>query len=412
MPLLMKRKRIDWGVLFMSSDILSGANRLEEMYFSPIRQVGERAAALAEQGQPVISFSSGEPDFNTPEPIKAATIQAIEHNKTHYAPNRGILSLRKAIAAQLRTVVGVEYDPVSEILLTAGGAEAINNAFLAVLNPGDEAIVFTPAFMNYENLISMCGATMVNIPLRKENGFQIDPQELAEHISSKTKLIILNNPCNPTGVVYTVETLEKVANLAKEHDLLVFSDEIYNQITYDGVSCPSIASFPGMKERTILMNGFSKAYAMTGWRLGYLAADSRMLSNLLKVHQYTTTCAPTFIQEGLAETMNAPETMAEVKQMVAAFDRRRKLLMQGLDAIGNLEYIKPQGAFYIFIDVSKTGMDGAEFARRLLEERYVACVPGSKLGGHCGNFVRISYATSDENIKEGLARIDEFLNKK
>ena len=242
----------------MSSDILSGANRLEEMYFSPIRQVGERAAALAEQGHPVLSFSSGEPDFNTPGPIKAATIQAIEHNKTHYAPNRGILSLRKAIAAQLRTVVGVEYDPVSEILLTAGGAEAINNAFLAVLNPGDEAIVFTPAFMNYENLISMCGATMVSIPLRKKNGFQIDPQELAEHISSKTKLIILNNPCNPTGVVYTAETLEKVANIAKEHNLLVFSDEIYNQITYDGVSCTSIASFPGMKERTILMNGFSK----------------------------------------------------------------------------------------------------------------------------------------------------------
>lgn len=307
----------------MSSDILSGANRLEEMYFSPIRQVGERAAALAEQGHPVLSFSSGEPDFNTPGPIKAATIQAIEHNKTHYAPNRGILSLRKAIAAQLRTVVGVEYDPVSEILLTAGGAEAINNAFLAVLNPGDEAIVFTPAFMNYENLISMCGATMVSIPLRKKNGFQIDPQELAEHISSKTKLIILNNPCNPTGVVYTAETLEKVANIAKEHNLLVFSDEIYNQITYDGVSCTSIASFPGMKERTILMNGFSKAYAMTGWRLGYLAASSRMLSNLLKVHQYTTTCVPTFVQEGLAETMNAPETMAEVKQMVAAFDRRR-----------------------------------------------------------------------------------------
>ena len=396
----------------MSSDILSGANRLEEMYFSPIRQVGERAAALAEQGHPVLSFSSGEPDFNTPGPIKAATIQAIEHNKTHYAPNRGILSLRKAIAAQLRTVVGVEYDPVSEILLTAGGAEAINNAFLAVLNPGDEAIVFTPAFMNYENLISMCGATMVSIPLRKKNGFQIDPQELAEHISSKTKLIILNNPCNPTGVVYTAETLEKVANIAKEHNLLVFSDEIYNQITYDGVSCTSIASFPGMKERTILMNGFSKAYAMTGWRLGYLAASSRMLSNLLKVHQYTTTCVPTFVQEGLAETMNAPETMAEVKQMVAAFDRRRKLFIQGLDAIGNLEYIKPQGAFYIFIDVSKTGMDGDEFASRLLEERYVACVPGSKLGSHCGKFVRISYATSDENIKEGLARIDEFLNKK
>ena len=361
----------------MSSDILSGANRLEEMYFSPIRQVGERAAALAEQGHPVLSFSSGEPDFNTPGPIKAATIQAIEHNKTHYAPNRGILSLRKAIAAQLRTVVGVEYDPVSEILLTAGGAEAINNAFLAVLNPGDEAIVFTPAFMNYENLISMCGATMVSIPLRKKNGFQIDPQELAEHISSKTKLIILNNPCNPTGVVYTAETLEKVANIAKEHNLLVFSDEIYNQITYDGVSCTSIASFPGMKERTILMNGFSKAYAMTGWRLGYACGPDYIIKQMIKLHQYAIMCAPTNSQFAAVEALKNCDM--EVEKMVTAYDQRRRYLVHELRQMG-IDCFEPFGAFYIFPSIKKFGMTSEEFANRLLEDQKLAVVPGTAFG--------------------------------
>ncbi len=396
------------------SDItcLRGADRLSDMYFSPIRQVGERAAALAAEGNPVIFFSAGEPDFDTPAAIKEATIQAIQDNKTHYAPNRGTLALRKAIAEQLKRTIQVEYDPVSEVLLTAGGAEAINNAFLAALNPGDEVIVFTPAFMNYENLIAMCGSTMISIPLRKENGFQIDADELARSITHKTRMIVINNPCNPTGVVYTEETLAKVAQLVIEHDLLVFSDEIYNQVTYEGTVCRSIASFPGMKEHTIVMNGFSKAYAMTGWRLGILAADSEMISNMLKVHQYTTTCQPTFIQEGVAKAMNLPETLAEMADMVAAFDRRRRLLMEGLDQIGNLEYTTPLGAFYIFIDVSKTGMDGDTFASRLLNEHYVACVPGSKLGTGCEKFVRFSYATSDEDIKEGLARIDAFLNHK
>lgn len=393
-------------------NVLRAADRLSDMYFSPIRQVGERASALAAQGNPVIFFSAGEPDFDTPAAIKAATIQAIQENKTHYAPNRGTLALRKAVAQQLKSTIQVDYDPVSEVLLTAGGAEAINNAFLATLGPGDEVIVFTPAFMNYENLIAMCGSTMVNIPLRKENQFQIDPDELERRITDKTRMIVINNPCNPTGVVYTEETLARVAELAVQHDLLVFSDEIYNQITYENTVCRSIASFPGMKERTIVMNGFSKAYAMTGWRLGILAADARIIPNLLKVHQYTTTCQPTFIQEGVAKAMNLPETLREMSAMVQAFDRRRKLLMDGLDQIGNLEYTTPLGAFYIFIDVSKTGMDGDTFASRLLEERYVACVPGSKLGSHCGNFVRFSYATSDENIKEGLARIDAFLNRK
>lgn len=386
-----------------------GAKRLENVYFSPIRQVMERAAAIAEQGKPVLSFSAGEPDFDTPAPIKEATIRAIQNNKTHYAPNRGLLSLRQEIAKRLKQTAGLEYDPASEILLTSGGAEAIQNAILSVVDPGDEVIIFSPAFMNYENLIRMCGGAVVDIPLRKEDGLQIDLKVLEKHITARTRMLIINNPCNPTGVVFRTDILEGVSRLAVQHDLVVLSDEIYGQITYDREECRSIATFPGMKERTITMNGFSKAYAMTGWRLGYVAAPSQMISNMLKVHQYTTTCCPTFTQIGLAEAMNAPQTLKEMDDMVATFDHRRKMMMAGLDDIPGVEYIRPEGAFYIFVDVSGTGLSGEEFAERLLNEKYVACVPGIKLGRECGNFVRFSYATGDKNIQEGLARIKEFV---
>lgn len=387
----------------------AGAARLKNMYFSPMRVVGERAAELASEGHDVVLFSSGEPDFATPSPIKEATIQAIMNNKTHYAPNRGTIQMRQAISEWLKKTTGVEYSPLNEILVTAGGAEAINNSFLAVLNPGDEVIVFTPAFMNYENMISMCGAVMVEIPLQKRYGFQINIDDLKAKLTDKTRMIVLNNPCNPTGVVYDESTLEQIAQLAVEHDILVFSDEIYNCITYDGTGCKSIASFKCMKDRAIIMNGFSKAYAMTGWRLGFVASESRRISDILKIHQYTTTCVPTFIQDGVASAMNLPETLAETSKMREAFAKRRNLLMAGLDQIPGLSYTVPKGAFYIFIDVSGTGMDGDTFASRLLEEYYVACIPGSKLGAHCKDFIRISYATSEAAIKEGLKRIGAFV---
>lgn len=391
---------------------LKGADRLEQVYFSPIRQVEEKANALAKEGHPVIKFSIGEPDFNTPEPIKAATIQAIKENKTHYASNRGLLELRQCIAQKLKENNGLEYDPETEILVTSGGAEVINDAFLAVLNPGDEVIVFTPAFMNYENLIHLCGAKMVGIPLKEENGFQIDPAAVKARITERTRMIVLNNPSNPLGIVFKEEVLEEIAKIAVQYNLLVFTDEMYNEILYDGVVCRSIASFPDMKIRTITMNGFSKTYAMTGWRVGYVAADSRVISNILKVHQYATTCSPTFIQYGLAAAMNSPETVSEVKKMVQVFDHRRKLVMAGLDKIGKLTYIVPEGAFYIFVNVSQTGMDGDEFASKLLNEFYVATVPGTKLGDWCKDYIRISYATSDQNLEEGLSRMDRFVNHK
>lgn len=385
------------------------AKRLEKMYFSPIRQVGERAAELAKAGNDVIKFNVGEPDFNTPEAIKLATIEAIKNNKTHYASNRGVIELRKAVAKKLMKISGVDYDPETEILITSSGAEAINNSFLAFINSGDEVIVFTPAFMNYENLINMCGAKMVSIPLRKENGFQLDTKEIEKAITEKTKMIVINNPCNPTGIVYNESVLSKVAKLAIKHNILVFSDEMYNEIVYDNIKCKSIASFPKMKNLTITMNGFSKVYAMTGWRLGYVAAPSQIINSILKVHQYTTTCSPTFIQLGLAEVMNSREVALDVIKMRNTFNRRRKLVMEALDKIDELEYIAPEGAFYIFVNTKKTGLNGDEFASQLLEKYYVACVSGSKLGDWCKDYIRISYATSDSNLKQGMKLIKEFV---
>lgn len=389
----------------------TGAKRLDNMYFSPVRQVTERVGQLKAAGFPVVSLSAGEPDFNTPELIKEKTIEAILQNQTHYAPNRGTLGLRTEIAKYLRSNFNLSYDPATEILLTSGGAEAVNAAFMAFVDPGDEVIVFTPAFMNYENMIAATQGVMVPIPLRAEDSFQINCKLLEEKITTKTKMIVLNNPCNPTGVVYTREVLEQVAALCVKYDILVFSDEIYNKIVYDNAECVSMATLPGMQERTITMNGFSKAFAMTGWRMGYLAAPAEMINNLLKIHQYTTTCISTFSQIGVERSMNLPETVAEVNQMIAIFDRRRRLVMEWLDKIPGLTYIEPKGAFYVFVNVKGTGLNGDQFTSRLLEEKYVGCVPGSKLGLGFEDFFRLSYATSDENLKEALTRIEALANE-
>lgn len=391
--------------------LFQGAKRLEKMYFSPVRKVLERSAEIRSQGKDVISFSAGEPDFPTPKQIKRSTIKAIEENESHYAPNRGLLSLRKEISYLLEEKNQLQYNPNTEILVTVGGAEAVNNAILAIVNPDDEVIVFSPAFMNYENVIALAGGNMVDIPLRFENGFQIDLEELEHKITNKTKLIIVNNPCNPTGVVYKKEIIEGLCKIACQYDLLVLSDEIYNQIIYDDAVCYSVASFSGMKERTITMNGFSKAFAMTGWRVGFLAADEKLFSYLLKIHQYTTTCIPTFIQKGLAESMNLPETKKEVDEMVQAFAKRRKIVIERLSEIKQLQFIKPKGAFYIFVDVSKTGLSGELFAQRLLEEKYVAVVPGIGLGKSCGDFIRISFATDEKLLEEGFNRMKLFVEE-
>lgn len=378
---------------------------------SPECGVMERMAEMKADGYPVISLSADEPDFDTPGLIKQRTIEAILKNETHSAPSRGTLALRTEIAKLLRYNFGLDYDPATDILLTCGEAEAVNAVFMALVDPGDEVIVFTPTLINYENAIAESGGKMVAVPLRREDGFQLNPDILEANITPHTKLVVINSPCNPTGVVYHRPALEQVAELCRQQDLAVLSDETYNKIVYDGAEYCSIATLPGMRERTITLNGFSMSYAMAGWRMGYLASSPAVTENLLKIHQSTTACVPTFSQVGVEQAMNAPEVLAETDAMVEAFSRRRTLLMSGLDQIPGLTYIEPEGTFYIFMDVSGTGMDGGEFAARLLESKYVGCVPGRRMGKGCEDFVRISYATSEANLREGLRRIAEFVSE-
>lgn len=389
-------------------NIYSGAKRLEKVAFSAIRAIIDKGAALKAQGHKVIPFSAGEPDFNTPEDIKNATIEAIKLNHTHYGSNRGLLKLRELIGEDIKAETGVSYDPETEIVITSSGAEAINNAILALVDEGDEVIVFTPAFVSYENLVKLCLGIFVDIPLKPENGFQIDTAELRAKITPATKMIIMNNPSNPTGAVSREEILREVAEIAVEHNLLVLTDEMYSKLTYEGTRFHSIAAFPGMKERTVMINGFSKTYAMTGWRLGYIAADARLIGSIMKVHQYSTTCSPTFIQVGLAGAMTTERTKKDVDYMIGEFGKRRKLILKGLDGIRELSYVTPYGAFYVMVDVSATGLTGEEFAARLIDEKYVATVPAVSMGKECRDYIRISFAASEGDIKEGIERIREF----
>lgn len=395
-------------VMRAETDVFAGAEKLRSMSISLIRIAMDGAKALADAGKPVVPFVAGEPNFDTPEPIKAAAAEAIRENYSHYTSNRGFPALREAIARQTEKETGLAYDPETEIVVTCGGAEAINNAITAVLDPGDEVIVPSPAFINYENVARLCGAKVISLPLQKAKGFQIDVEEVRARLTPKTKLLVVNNPCNPTGVLYTPETLEALAKLACENNLLVFSDEIYSRLTYEGRPFRSLASFPGMRERTIVMNGFSKTYAMTGWRIGYLCADRRLVPHIMKVHQYSTTCSPTFIQVGLARAMELPETQAAVQSMVDAFGRRRALILEALRGTPKLDFVAPYGAFYVFVDVSGTGLTGEAYSQKLLAETYVATVPGIGLGRECVDFVRFSYATSEENIREGMRRLQAF----
>jgi aspartate/methionine/tyrosine aminotransferase len=390
----------------MRNMVSQGAQRLEA---SPIRAILDRAAELKGQGNRVIPFSAGEPDFPTPSPIKAAAQKAIAEDYSHYTSNRGLPALRNVVAGLMQQYSGVSYDPETEIIITSSGAEALNNAIHAFVGEGDEVIIPTPAFVSYKNLVRFTGATVVEVPLTPQEGFRLDAQAIERHITPKTKMVILNNPNNPSGAVYTREDLEQVAALAVKYDLLVLSDEMYGRLVYDGAEFISVASLPGMRERAIVVSGFSKSYAMTGWRLGYLIADKAWIPHALKVHQYSTTCSPTFIQKGLADALGDDQTEQEVQEMLAAFARRRKAVLEGIGQIPGLVPITPKGAFYVMVDVSDTGLSGMDFAKRLLEEHFVATVPAMGFGGDCADLIRISYAASDEDIQEGLARMKQFV---
>ena len=385
------------------------AKRIDQVQMSSIRVVMEKVEKLKSQGKSVVSLCAGEPDFNTPEGIKKATIEALNNNQTHYSSNRGYLGLRQKVAQLLKEQTTVDYDSDQEIIMTCGCSEAINNACLAFIEPGDEVIIFTPAFVSYQNTVLLCEGIPVEIPLKVSNEFQIDIEELKSKITNKTKMMIINNPSNPTGAVYQKETLEKVCQLARENNILILADEIYNQLDYEK-QYVSIASFENMKDYTIIVNGFSKAYAMTGWRMGYIAASKKHIDHILKVHQYTTTSQITYEQIGMAKAIDQEDVKKEVQHMIQTFHERRTFIMEQLDQCENLSYIKPHGAFYIMVDVSKTGFNGQEFADKLLDYG-VAVVPASGFGKGLNNFIRISFASSKENIEEAFSRIKNLLSE-
>lgn len=383
------------------------AKRIDQVQMSSIRVVMEKVEKLKSQGKSVVSLCAGEPDFNTPEGIKKATIEALNDNQTHYSSNRGYLGLRQKVAQLLKEQTTVDYDSDQEIIMTCGCSEAINNACLAFIEPGDEVIIFTPAFVSYQNTVLLCEGIPVEIPLKASNGFQIDIEELKSKITNKTKMMIINNPSNPTGAVYQKEILEKVCQLARENNILILADEIYNQLDYEK-QYVSIASFENMKDYTIIVNGFSKAYAMTGWRMGYIAASKKHIDHILKVHQYTTTSQMTFAQIGMAKAIDQEDVKKEVQHMIQTFHERRTFIMEQLDQCAMLSYVKPHGAFYIMVDVSKTDLTGQEFADKLLEYG-VAVVPANGFGKNLNNFIRISFASSKENIEEAIVRIKKLL---
>lgn len=354
-----------------------------------------------------ISLGVGEPDFDTPWHIREEGIYAFERGKTFYTSNSGLKDLRIEISNYIKRTQKISYNPDNEILVTVGGSEAIDIGLRAILNHGDEVIIPQPSYVSYEPCTILAGGTPVIIELKAENEFRLTPAELLGAITDKTKILILPYPNNPTGAVMEKKDLEAIAKIAVEKDILVMSDEIYSALTYNGEHV-SIASLPGMKERTILINGFSKAYAMTGWRLGYACGPAEILKQMTKIHQFAIMCAPTISQYAAIEALRNGDD--SVEEMRKSYNQRRRFLIHKFKEIG-LECFEPFGAFYVFPCIKEFGMTSEEFATKLLQEEKVALVPGTAFG-ECGEgFVRISYAYSIENLKIALERIEKFINK-
>ncbi|MBE6778254.1 MAG: aminotransferase class I/II-fold pyridoxal phosphate-dependent enzyme [Ruminococcaceae bacterium] len=377
---------------------------LMELKPSGIRKFFDIAAEMDE----VISLSVGEPDFSTPWHIRQEGIHTLEKGRTWYSPNAGLLALREAIAGYVQRHNGVSYDPKTEVLVTVGGSEAIDLCFRALLSPGDEVLIPDPCFVCYEPLTRLAGGVPVSITTRVEDAFRLTAEALKAAITPRTKLLVLPFPNNPTGAIMPREELEAIAEVLRGTDIMVLSDEIYAELTY-GRTHVSITSLPGMSERTILVSGFSKAFAMTGWRLGYACGPAPVMKMLTKLHQYAIMCAPTTAQYAAIEAMNNGEE--DVRTMREEYDMRRRFIVDGLNRLG-LTCFEPEGAFYVFPSIQKTGMSSEDFCRCLLEEKHVAVVPGTAFGDSGEGFVRISYCYSLSHITEALNRIEAFLKER
>ena len=373
---------------------------------SGIRRFFDMAASLDN----VIALTIGEPDFSTPWHIRQAGIDTLEKGKTWYSPNAGFVELRRAIAAYLKRRFTLQYDPTGEVVVTVGGSEAIDLTMRALVAPGDEVLVPSPSFVCYAPLANLAGGVAVAIETRAADDFRLTAAALKAAITPKTKLLILPYPNNPTGGVMTREQLMEIARVLEETDIVVVSDEIYSELVYGGHEHTAFASISGMRERTITLNGFSKAFAMTGWRVGYACGPRELIAPMFKIHQFTMLCASMQGQVAADRALGrAFETgFEDVRTMVRSYDRRRRLMVENLNDMG-LECFEPKGAFYVFPSIKRTGLTSDEFCTRLLMEQKVACVPGTAFGACGEGHIRCSYATSLDNLKEALVRIGDFV---
>lgn len=387
---------------------LTAATRANLLKFSAIRAVAQKAEALSQAGRRIIDLSLGRPDFDTPDHIKAAAKQAIDEGKVHYTSNYGILELRQALARKFREENGLEYSP-DEIIVTTGAVEALAASLMSFLEPGDEVVILEPSWVNYVSLVHLCGGQPILVGLRGDR-FSLIGSDIATRITPKTKAILLATPNNPTGTVLDEDALWAVARAANEHDLLVVADEVYEKIVYDDAKHVSIASLKGMRDRTITCGAVSKTYSMTGWRIGYLVGDEKLISSVIKVHQSLVTCANAVAQWAALAAVTGPQQC--VGKMLEEFGRRRSFLMNAFDSLSPLRLVVPKGTFFAFIDVRGLGMTSLEASEFLLESAGVGLVPGSAFGPSGEGYLRLSFASSQHLLEEAVENMREALRRR
>ena len=386
---------------------------------SEVQRLSKRVAGLKPSGirkffdivatmKDVISLGIGEPDFTTPKPILDAGIRSLQNGETHYTSNHGKIELRQGISDNLQKLYKVKYDPASEIVATVGVSEALYLTFTAILETGDEVIIPTPCFVSYQAEVILAGGVPVEIPARLENDFTIDPDDIRKAITPRTRVIFIGYPSNPTGAVAPREVMLEIGKIAEQHNLIVVSDEIYDRLVYDFEHVCFPALDESLRRRTVLLGGFSKDYAMTGWRIGYACGPEDIIQGMVRIHQYTIMSAPTTAQDAAIEALKTGEPY--VKEMVTEYDRRRRLLVDGLNRLG-LSTFEPRGAFYTFPNINASGMNDETFAETLLKEEGVAVVPGNAFGPGGDGFVRACYATAYEKIEEALLRMERFMSR-
>lgn len=384
------------------------AERMDNIPFSGIRKVFEEANILEKQGREIINLGIGRPDFDTPAHIKEAAIKALNEGFVHYTSNYGTEGLIDAIKTKLEKENGVRVDK-NEIIVTVGANEAVSLAMMALLDPDDEVLVPNPSWLHYFYCAELAGAKSVSYPIKEENDFMINPADIEQLITNKTKMLVVNTPHNPTGAVLSKEVLESIADIAKKHNLIVISDEIYEKLIYEDQVHYSLASFQGMQERTLVVNGFAKAYSMTGWRIGFIAGPKPFIDAMVRVHQYSVTCPTSFAQVGAEMALRGPQDCVEY--MKSEFNKRRQLVVDAVNQIDGLRVVCPQGAFYAFINIKELGLTSEEAARYFLHEAGIAMVPGSAFGEYGEGYIRAAFSNSYENIAKAMNYLETATKK-